>query len=141
MVISGQHLHQRFDPPVNSHVFHAFLLNLRKVADFLGRSSHGKRLVNGKDDIVADHYVPGFVAPLPHCDAWRDPVNKQLAHLTYTRDHGAKEITKQASQEMCDELTHAWKDFQDKLQEPFRSKFHQEITDKLATEFRELDLW
>jgi hypothetical protein len=134
MVLTGQHLRKGFDPPVNSHIFHAFLLNSRKIADFFGTSTN-------QDDILASHYVPAFVHSLPHCDAWRVPVNKQLAHLTYTRDHGAKEITNQADHDIYHELKQTWKDFQGKLQEPFGSKFRQEITNKLATEFQGLDLW
>lgn len=134
MVISGQHLKKGFDPPVNSHLFHAFLLDSRKIADFFRRCANA-------DEIIAGHYVPGFVASLPHCNAWRVPVNKQLAHLTYARDDAAKEITPRAIRETYDRLKQVWKDFQGKLREPFRSRFRQEITDKLATEFRGLDLW
>jgi hypothetical protein len=134
MVISGQHLERGFDPPVNSHLFHAFLLNSRKIADFFGTSTN-------PDDILAGHYVSGFVFSLPHCDTWRGPVNKQLAHLTYTREDGAKEIPRQANQEIYDELKRAWKGFRDELPEPFRSKFNQEIAHKLTAEFRGLDLW
>ena len=85
--------------------------------------------------------MPGFVPSLPHCEAWRVSVNRQLAQPSYSRDDGAKEIVKQANQDMYDELKRVWKEFQGVVQEPFRSKFRQEITEKLATEFCGLDLW
>ncbi|MFL6353553.1 MAG: hypothetical protein ACJ74Z_17115 [Bryobacteraceae bacterium] len=50
MVISGHHLGKDFDAPVNTHIFHAFLLNCRKMADFFGNRSH-------HDDVIAEHYV------------------------------------------------------------------------------------
>src|ERR1039458_1208229 len=75
MVITGQHLGKVIDPPINSHIFHAFLLNCRKMADFFGKGQD--------DDVIADHYVPRFSFPLDKCKEWRGPVNKQLAHITY----------------------------------------------------------
>jgi hypothetical protein len=74
-----------------------FLLNCRKMADFFGEGSQA-------GDVIADHYVPGFTFPLPKCELWRDPVNKQLAHITYARDENPREIRPQANQDMYDEL-------------------------------------
>ena len=34
MATTGKHLGKGFDPPVNTHISHAFLLNCRKMADF-----------------------------------------------------------------------------------------------------------
>jgi hypothetical protein len=136
MVTTGQHLGKGFDPPVNTHISHAFLLNCRKMADFFS-----KRLK--EDDVIADDYVPGFTFQLCKCDLWRDPVNKQLPHITYTRDTDPREITKQANFDMYDELKQAWKIFRGALTSTFAAKFEKEIKDKLKpeSEFRDLDLW
>lgn len=134
MVITGQHLGKVIDPPINSHIFHAFLLNYRKIADFFGKRSK-------PDDVIADDYVSGFTVSLPSCDLWRQPVNKQLAHITYTRDTNPREITSPAIHDMYDELKKAWKAFRAQLPSPYAAKFEQEIKGKLTTEFRGLDLW
>lgn len=136
MVTTGQHLEKGFDPPLNTHISHAFLLNCRKMRDFFG-----KRLK--EDDVIADDYVPGFAFQLCKCDLWRDPVNKQLTHITYTRDTDPREITKQANLDIYDELKQAWKNFRGRLSNPFAAKFEQEIKKKLKpeSEFRNLDLW
>lgn len=133
MVITGQHLSKVFDPPVNSHIFHAFLLNCRKMTDFFDKRY--------QEDVIADDYVPGFTFPLTQCEFWRGAVNKQLAHVTYARDENPREITKQASEEMYNELKQTWKKFLGCLVNPFAAKFEQEIRDKLKTEFSGLDLW
>src|SRR6185437_6522419 len=75
MVMTGKHLGKALDPPLNTHIFHAFLLNCRKMADFFGNRSQD-------NDVIAEHYVPSFTFPLPKCDFWREAVNKQLAHTT-----------------------------------------------------------
>jgi hypothetical protein len=136
MMTTGQHLGKTCDPPVNTHISHAFLLSCRKIARFFGKRSE-------EDDVIADDYVPGFTFSLPKCDHWRVPVNKQLAHITYTRDADPREITRQAKLDIYDELKHAWKDFRSRLSKPFAAKFEQEIKDKLKpeSEFRDLDLW
>ena len=133
MVITGKHLGKFLDPPVNTHIFHAFLLNGRKMADFFGKGQN--------DDVIAEHYVPGFTFALDKWTVWRVPVNKQLAHITYARDTNPKEITSQVIHDMYNELKMAWKEFCKQLSEPYASKFEQEIKDKLRTEFRDLDLW
>jgi hypothetical protein len=136
MVTTGQHLGKEFDPPVNTHLAHAFLLNCRKMADFFGN----KR--SKPDDVLAVDYAK-FKASLRHCDCWRDPTNKQLPHITYSRDTAPKEITRQAILDMYNELKNAWKEFRKpgQLSNAFAAKFDQEITDKLKTEFHGLDLW
>ena len=135
MVTTGKHLGKGLSAPVNTHLFHAFLLNCRKIADFFDKRSK-------EDDVIADDYVPGFTVKLPNCALWRDPVNKQLTHITYTRWAKPKEITTQANIDMYNEFKKAWKDFQRGLLNPFAKKFEQEITNKLLElGFRDLDLW
>lgn len=64
MVNSGRHLKKGFDPPVNTHIAHAFLLNCRKLADFF--SCGGE-----KDDVIAGHYVSTVSFDLPVSKKWR----------------------------------------------------------------------
>jgi hypothetical protein len=136
MVTSGQHLAKGFDPPVNTHLFHAFLLNCRKMADFFGNRR------SKEDDVLASDYDLHFTASLEKCDNWRNPTNKQLAHISYTRDAAPREITRQADLDMYNELKNAWKEFRrrGRLSNAFAAKFEHEITDKLKSEFRGLDL-
>ena len=139
MVITGAHNGKGFDPPINTHLSHAFLLNARKMADFFGgRSVHSK-----PDDVFAEDYAPGPDAPLRTWPDWRDPINKQLTHITYTRGAAPQEIPRQAILDIYRELKSAWKEFRapGKLRNAFAVKFEHEITDKLTTEFNGLDLW
>lgn len=48
-----------FKPPINTHISHAFYLNCRKLADLFQN-----KVGPDKDDIMSEHYVPGFYAPL-----------------------------------------------------------------------------
>ena len=107
MVLSGCDIDGvPFKPPINTHVSHAFYLNCRKLADlFQNKPSPGK------DDIMAEHYAPGFYAPLPVYNDWRGPINKQLAHVTYARDTSAREIDRSACEALYKELRDAWREF------------------------------
>jgi hypothetical protein len=69
LAMTGHHLGKVIEAPINTHIFHAFLLNCRKMADFFGKRTK-------EDDVIADDYVSGFTVPLPSCDLWREPVNK-----------------------------------------------------------------
>ena len=129
MVSTGQHLGKGLEAPVNTHIAHAFLLNCRKMADFFGGpSKHSK-----EDDVFAEHYVSGYTVPLPYSSRWQIPVNKQLAHITYTRGIAPEEITTQGNLDMYNELKNAWKDFRKpgRLSNEFAGTLDQEITDKL----------
>ena len=95
-----------FKPAINTHVSHAFYLNCRKLADLFQN-----KLGPDKDDIMADHYVPGFHAPLPVFNNWRVPMNKQLVHVTYARDTSAREIDRSACEALYKELRDTWSEF------------------------------
>jgi hypothetical protein len=128
-------------PPINTHISHAFYLNCRKLADFFQNEKGG-------DDVMAEHYVPGFKASLPACDNWRVPMNKQLAHVSYFRDGAdAREIDRAACEELYEELRATWKAFRKALPEPFRSEFSKKIEERKRpyrngqpSEFRHYDL-
>jgi hypothetical protein len=134
MVITGRHLCQGFQSPINTHLSHAFYLNCRKMADFFCKTKPDK------DDVVAAHYVSTIMFSLPISDDWRDPINKQLAHITYARDTKPREITREVQQDLYNELKQAWKAFGKHLPEPYRSDFDREIAEKLKSEFGIYDL-
>lgn len=145
MVIDGLDIDGvRFKPPINTHVAHAFYLNCRKMFDFFTDKG-------GSDDILAKHYTSGFkpdpVRDLPvskeNC-AKGGPINKQLAHITYTRN---REIKPAACKAMYQELKETWRTFREKLIEPYKSEFQSQIrkrkephADGQPSEFRFCDL-
>lgn len=124
MVINGVDiLGQPFRPPINTHVSYAFYLNCRKLADFFQ-----KKASPGTDDIVAKHYVNGFRQRLPVFCCWRVPINKQLAHLTYSRDTTAREIDREACIAFYKEMKGAWRDFRSKLIDgPYEAEFESNL--------------
>lgn len=124
--------------PLNTHVYHAFLLNCRKLTDFFdGR-------VSRCDDVVAVHFCPGFRADLNVCKKWSDAINKQLAHVTMDRVSNSRPIPDGVKREMRDELVCAWKKFLRELKEldaQLSAQFDKRILEKLREEgFGELDL-
>ena|ERR1035437_4628859 len=121
--------------PLNHHVSHAFYLNCRKLADFFQNKT------SLKDDVLALHFVSGHSARLPVFEKWRDPINKQLAHITYFRDTGAREIGKQAQKDLYRELMTAWSAFRAKLPPEYADAVRKELAiKKLAPEFLGLPL-
>jgi hypothetical protein len=143
MVQSGKDINGKyFEPPINTHVSHAFYLNCRKLSDFFRNvaSKHG-------DNIMARHFVTRFTASLPVCRKWRDPMNKQLAHVDYARDTNAREIDRKACGALYKELKTTWRRFRRRLREPYKSEFARKIKERKApfpdgtpSEFRFYDL-
>ena len=94
-----------------------------------------------------EHYVPGFCAPLPVFTNWRKPINKQLAHVTHTRDTSAREIKKPAC-ELYKELKVTWREFRKGLAGgPYEAEFKNQVrkrkepdSDGRLSEFRFYDL-
>jgi hypothetical protein len=126
MVITGKDVEGRyFKPPINTHVSHAFYLNCRKLADFFqnARSREG-------DNIMAEHFVPGYTTQLDVCDDWRGPINKQLAHKTYARDESTREISRDAERGLYSELRETWRGFRNQLPEPYRSEFESKVKER-----------
>lgn len=143
MVMSGCDIQGvPFRPPINTHVSHAFYLNCRKLADFF--ESHG----SDPDDVKVSHYAAKFCAALPVLTEWRKPVNKQLAHITYSRDDGAREIDQEACEALYKELKEAWREFRKSLRgSPYEAEFDSQVRAKKAaypngepSEFRFYDL-
>jgi hypothetical protein len=133
-----------FRSPLNTHVSHAFYLNCRKLADFFQN-----KIGPEKDDIPAEHFVPGFKASLPISENWRTPINKQLAHVTYFRDTpDVREITKDACRELYAELKDTWRKFRKGLVgTPYANEFTKKVRERKEphangelSEFRFYDL-
>lgn len=125
-------------PPVNTHVGHAFYLNCRKIADFL-QNKNGRE----NDDVLAGHYVPGFKACLPTNDKLRGPLNKQLAHVTYTRISDPHDIQPAECDQMEDEIRSEWRRFLrelKKLNQGYADEFERNLTERKNSEFRHCDL-
>jgi hypothetical protein len=133
MVKSGRHLGKGFDSPINHHIFHAFLLNCRKLRDFFTG-------LDGRD-VVAGHFVSTVVLILPISEKWRIPIDRQLAHLSYARIADSKPIEQETNIALYAELKGAWKLFLSHLPESYRSQFDNELVNKeKLSEFNGLDL-
>jgi hypothetical protein len=137
LVSSGTLTKTALKAPINTHVQHAFLLNCRKMAAFF--------LNLGEDDDILSR---DFVAPkkvgfkLSWKRHWQGAMNKQLLHLTYSRIDKAKPWDGTPNEVSLREFQAAWKKFLDNVEEPYRSKFSDEIALKLGpkSEFRSLEL-
>lgn len=145
----GEHRGTPLEPPINTHIAHAFLLNCRKMACFFaGPLSCPKKIAGPPpppkwSDVFAKDYVDKFTATLDHWCRWKDAVDKQLAHITYTRGIASEEIPEQADIAMENEIKTAWMAFfnpAQPLSNPFSKQFDQAITDRLNSEFYDLDL-
>lgn len=77
-------------PPWRTHCDDAFLLGCRKLDDFLMQGKRSARGGHELDDVLSLDYMPPGrprIWDLPVWIAeWRDPMNKQLAHIAYCRD-------------------------------------------------------
>ena len=139
MTISGTHSNKVLEPPVNTHVCHAFLVNCRKMFEFFTYQPSMKTI---QDDIKAKHFLESnIVFDLSNWALWHKPMNKQLLHITFTR------VTRPKVWDGTDEnrlflaeFQNAWKLFLSKIKEPYLSKFENEISAKLKSEFRGLNL-
>ncbi len=134
MVLTQRHRCRLIDPPINTHIKHAFLLNCRKARDFFLKPPKG-------DDLVAADYPSGPTCDLPICEDWKQPIDKQLAHLTMARDEKSRDIDLAASEAIYTELRRAWRCFLQRLPEKFNGKFQEKIQSKLREQgFEGLDL-
>lgn len=123
MVMSGCDIQGvPFRPPINTHVSHAFYLNCRKLAVFF--ESRG----SDADDVKASHYADNCCAALPILNEWRTRINKQLAHITYSRDVGAREIDREACKALYGEVKEAWSEFRKSLRGgSFEAEFDAQV--------------
>jgi hypothetical protein len=139
MAVDGHHLGRGFDPPVNTHIGHTFLVTCRKMYEFFTKPSTKA----AHDDIRAAHFLTRDVAfNLANWASWHRAMNKQLMHITFTRVKKPKEWKGHDENKLfLDEFMKAWKELLGNLEEPYKSRFESEITEKLKLEFGGLDLW
>ncbi len=141
MVREGKDIYGKyFEPPINTHVSHAFYLNCRKLADFFQNKKF-------PDDVKAEHFVAGYKAKLPVFGRWRKRIDKQLAHIAYTRDITAREIRPRTQSALYRELQHAWRRFRLKLPKLYAEQFKKKVKQRKdpnrkgqPSEFRFYDL-
>jgi hypothetical protein len=126
MVLAGVDIYGKpFKAPINTHVSHAFYLNCRKLADFFQNRKY-------LDDIKAEHFVPGYKAKLPVFDRWRARIDKQLAHVTYTRDTDSREMGRRTQRALYTELQTAWRRFRRKLPQLYADQFAKKVWQRKA---------
>lgn len=140
MAACGHHLGRPFDPPVNTHIAHAFLVNCRKMYEFF---MYKPSTTSDQDDVRAAHFLTRHVAfDLSNWASWHDAMNKQLMHVTFARVEKPKKWEGNNENELfLAEFVAAWKTLRSNLEEPYKSRFDSEISEKLTSEFRGLDLW
>lgn len=132
LALSGRHNCRAIDPPVNTHIKHAFLLNSRKMRDFFTGVSQG-------DDVVARDYLGAWKYVLPVAAVWRKPIDKQLAHISMRRRDSGQDID--ATEEIYLELRQAWTCFLKALSPAMRAAFESQIRSKRRDPgFESLDL-
>ncbi|NQU12204.1 hypothetical protein HQ590_15525 [bacterium] len=134
MAVQGSHLGKGFDPPVNTHIDHAFLANCRKLYEFFTfKPKNGS--VRAKD------FLPNRPCELSNWGSWHRHMNEQLMHVTIARVENRKEWKgHQENKLFLEEFMHAWKECLRHLEEPYRSMFDSEIIKRLDSEFQGLDL-
>ena len=137
LISSGTLLTTPLAPPCNTHVQDAFLLGCRKLADFfLSRQQ--------LDDVTARHFFgpkATLKLQLPEWRRWQRVINKQLAHITYTRVARPQTWDGTRNPVLLAEFRRAWKQFFERLEEAHRAEFEREIAAKLKSPgFGHLDL-
>jgi hypothetical protein len=139
MAVHGHYLGKGFDPPVNTHVGHAFLVNCRKMYEFFMYKPSTKA---DQDDIRATYFLTRAVAfDLSNWALWHEAMNKQLMHVTFARVEKPKKWEGYDENKLfLAEFMKAWKELRRNLEEPYKSRFDSEIAEKLRSEFRGLDL-
>jgi hypothetical protein len=135
MAVQGHHLGRGFDPPVNTHISHAFLVNCRKMDEFF-KFPPRKGYIRAKDFLT---YEVNF--DLPNWISWRGAMIEQLIHVTIARVENRREWKGYNENKLfLNEFMNAWKEFLRNLDESYKSMFDSEIIKRLDSEFRGLDL-
>jgi hypothetical protein len=133
--VTGRHLGKPLEPPVNTHISHAFLMNCRKMYDFFVKSASKDRATAA---MFRDKGRRSTFA-LSAWERWQIPMNKQLLHVTF-RENPKRWDGREENTVLLAEFQAAWKAFLEALPQDYRRQFDVEIDKKLATEFRGLDL-
>jgi hypothetical protein len=135
MVTTGLHNGKSLEPPVNTHAETAFLTHCRKFYDFF--VSEPKL-----DDVCAKCFVkPGIAFALPEWESWRTHMNKQLLHITFSRNENKREWTGEPNRRLLAEFMAAWRKMNANLDPNYESKFKEEIARrKCQAEYAHIDL-
>ena len=130
-LVSAGHFSLTGSAPWRTHCDDAFLLGCRKMDDFLMRKTRSNYARKKEaDDILAIDYLPDDLKitwELPiWAKEWREPMNKQLAHLSYNRD---KEWDHTIwVPQLIPEFKHAWGAFLDSILDPeYRAAFAEHL--------------
>lgn len=141
-VSCGDSIFKTPDPPLNTHVQHAFLMNCRKMAHFFHHRS------NGKDIVAAGFFIltgkPRF--RFPTWNRWADAMDKQMLHLSYARVIRPKPWDGYKENKLfLAEFQACWKLFRDKLPEPYEAECRKQLEERYSDDkdfvFKDLDLW
>lgn len=128
-LMSAAHWDMHGSAPWRTHADDAFLLGYRKLGDFLLNQHRSK--LNGRElpDVLARDYLPSGFTPtwgLPTwTKEWRDPMNKQLAHLSYVRE--TTWIHSNWVPRLEREFRVAWEQFQKAIDPKYKARFAAEI--------------
>jgi hypothetical protein len=128
-LMSAAHWDMHGSAPWRTHADDAFLLGCRKLGDFL--LDKDRSTFNGQElpDILALDYLPSGHKPnwsLPiWISEWRDPMNKQLAHLSYVRDK--RWVHYEWVPKLKNEFRTAWQNFLDAIDPNYKGRFVSEI--------------
>lgn len=118
-------------PPVNSHVWHAFYLNCRKMYEFF----HYKK---SRNYLRAQQFVkPGTTFTFNH---WTDKVqefmNTHLLHVGCGRVTNTKVSTGANDRAYLAEFQRMWENMLTNLKDEHKENFREEIEHRLDSEFR-----
>jgi hypothetical protein len=128
-LIAAGHYSMRGQAPWRTNCDDAFLLGCRKIDDFLMKKrsvKDGQEL----DDVLALDYLPADTArtwELPVWTAeWRVAMNKQLAHIAYSRDKEWVHLRWVPLLE--EEFRQAWRNFRKAIIDPdYKKEFDQQV--------------
>jgi hypothetical protein len=138
LVSAGTLLRGHLTPPCNTHIQDAFLLGCRKLADFF--LSQGKT----GDEVRARDYFGERATPrfrLSEWSTWKDAMDKQLAHVTYSRIVKPKSWDGTRNEVLLNEFRRAWDNFRTGLEDSWRGEFDRAIDERMkAKGFTGLDL-
>jgi hypothetical protein len=120
--------------PVNSHVWHAFYMNCRKMYEFFSYKPTGK---TGKYLRAQQFVVPKTVFVFKHWTAAvQEHMEIQVLHVGVTRTTRQKVWTGSDDKLYLADFEGAWATFLGKLRTEHKDVFRDEIDHRLNSEFR-----
>jgi hypothetical protein len=130
-LMAAAHFSMRGQAPWRTNCDDAFLLGCRKIGHFLMAGRRSTKNGQELDDVLALDYLPtdqtrGWSLPIWTAE-WRDPMDKQLAHITYSRDKEWDHRTWVPKLEL--EFRNAWWSFcQAIVDDGYKREFDRQIT-------------